>query len=252
MSIALGVLDALAAAPELSLSELARRVGVAKSTAHRTCAVLTAAGLLTRTPAGKYRLGLRLIEYGHLATARSPVGEHGLPLLVELRAALGETVQIGVPAGADVVYVERVEGVRALRYSTATTRGVVRSTVRAPARCWRPSCRVCSRRGSRPGCRRAPATRSSCPTCSAPRSTRSASAGYARSVDETEIGMSSLAVPVRSAPSGPVVAAISMVGPTSRVAGDTESSNVAALQAAARKLTEALELGDYRLPRRRR
>ncbi len=46
VSIALGVLDALAAAPELSLSELARRVGVAKSTAHRTCAVLTAAGLL--------------------------------------------------------------------------------------------------------------------------------------------------------------------------------------------------------------
>ena len=76
--------------------------------------------------------------------------------------------------------------------------------------------------------------------------------GYARSVDETEIGMSSLAVPVRSAPNGPVVAAISMVGPTSRVAGDTESSNVATLHAASRKLTEALLLGDYRLPRRRR
>jgi IclR family transcriptional regulator, KDG regulon repressor len=87
VSIALSVLDALAAAPELSLSELARRVGVAKSTAHRTCAVLTTAGMLTRTDAGRYRLGLRLIEYGHLATARSPVGEHGLPLLVELRSA---------------------------------------------------------------------------------------------------------------------------------------------------------------------
>src|SRR5215211_4735259 len=122
VSIALGVLEALAIAPELSLSELARRVGVAKSTAHRTCAVLTAAGMLTRTPAGKYRLGLRLIEYGHLATARSAVGEHGLPLLVELRSALGETVQIGVPAGADVVYVERVEGVRALRHANENSR----------------------------------------------------------------------------------------------------------------------------------
>ena len=55
--------------------------------------------------------------------------------------------------------------------------------------------------------------------------------GFARSVDETEIGMSSLAVPVRSSVNGPVVAAISMVGPTLRVAGDTESSNVATLQA---------------------
>jgi DNA-binding IclR family transcriptional regulator len=122
VSIALGVLEALAVAPELSLSELARRVGVAKSTAHRTCAVLTGAGLLTRTEAGKYRLGLRLIEYGQLATARSPVGEHGLPLLAELRTTLGETVQIGVPAGGDVVYVERVEGVRAIRYSSDNTR----------------------------------------------------------------------------------------------------------------------------------
>ena len=67
-------------------------------------------------------MGLRLIEYGQLATARSPVGEHALPLLVELRTALGETVQIGVPAGADVVYVERVEGQRALRYSSDNSR----------------------------------------------------------------------------------------------------------------------------------
>jgi hypothetical protein len=43
-----------------------------------------------------------------------------------------------------------------------------------------------------------------------------------------------------------------MIGPTSRVAGDTEATNVSALQAASRKLTEALMLGDYRLPRRRR
>ena len=49
----------------------------------------------------------------------------------------------------------------------------------------------------------------------------------------------------------PVVAAISMVGPTARVAGDTEKSNVTMLQAGARKLTESLELGDYRLPPRR-
>jgi DNA-binding IclR family transcriptional regulator len=76
--------------------------------------------------------------------------------------------------------------------------------------------------------------------------------GYARSVDETELGMSSIAVPVRSSPEGPVVAAISMVGPTARVAGDTEKSNVATLRAGARKLTELLELGDYRLPPRRR
>lgn len=251
VSIALGVLDALAAAPELSLSELARRVGVAKSTAHRTCAVLTAAGLLTRTPAGKYRLGLRLIEYGHLATARSAVGEHGLPLLVELRTALGETVQIGVPAGSDVVYVERVEGIRALRYhSDNSRRGPVhRSSAGKVLAAFVPGVLDARLKAGLP-----PSTGYTIvvPDVFRAEIDKVRQRGWARSVDETEIGMSSLAVPVRSDPTGPVVAAISMIGPTSRVAGDTESSNVTALHAASRKLTEALMLGDYRLPRRRR
>ena len=44
--------------------------------------------------------------------------------------------------------------------------------------------------------------------------------GYARSVDETELGMSSLAVPVPGAAADQIVAAISMVGPTTRVVGE--------------------------------
>jgi DNA-binding IclR family transcriptional regulator len=251
VSIALGVLDALAAAPELSLSELARRVGVAKSTAHRTCAVLTSAGLLTRTEAGKYRLGLRLIEYGQLATARSPVGEHALPLLVELRTALGETVQIGVPAGPDVVYVERVEGQRALRYSSDNSRRgpIHRSSCGKVLAAYIPG--VLEER-LKAGLMPYTGYTIVVPDLFRAELEKIRKRGYARSVDETEIGMSSLAVPVRSAANGPVVAAISMVGPTLRVAGDTESSNVATLQSAARRLTEQLEIGDYRLPRRRR
>lgn len=251
VSIALAVLEALADAPELSLSELARRVGVAKSTAHRTCAVLTSAGLLTRTEAGKYRLGLRLIEYGHLATARSPVGGHGLPLLVELRTVLGETVQIGVPAGADVVYVERVEGNRALRYASDNSRRgpVHRSSAGKVLAAFVPGVLEARLRAGLP-----PSTGYTIAVHDVFRAEieKIRQRGYARSVDETEIGMSSIAVPVRGSTNGPVVAAISMVGPTSRVAGDTEASNVATLHNASRKLTQMLELGDYRLPRRRR
>ena len=81
VSIALDIIDALSDAPELSLSELARRVGVAKSTAHRTCAVLAERGLLDRTESGGYRLGLRFVEYGHIATERTAVKDRGLPLL---------------------------------------------------------------------------------------------------------------------------------------------------------------------------
>jgi DNA-binding IclR family transcriptional regulator len=250
VGISLAVLEALAESPELSLSELARRVGVAKSTAHRTCSVLTDSAMLTRTEAGKYRLGLRLIELGQLAASRSPVGEHALPLLIDLRSATGETVQIGVPSGGDVIYVERVEGSRALRYATDNSR-------RAPVH--RSSCgKVLA--AFVPGVLEARFKAGLMPstgyTIVVPDVLRAElekirTRGYARSIDETEIGMSSLAVPVRLSPSGKVVAAISMVGPTMRVVGDNEASNVATLQAAARKLGEVLDLGDYRLPRRR-
>lgn len=250
VGIALGVLEALAVAPELSLSELARRVGVAKSTAHRTCSVLTDSGMLTRTEAGKYRLGLRLIELGHLATARTSVGTHALPLLVDLRHALGETVQIGVPAGGDVVYVERVEGNRALRYANENSRRgpVHRSSCGKVLAAFIPA--VLEARLAK-GLRPSTGYTIVVPDVLRAELEKVRKQGYAKSVDETEIGMASMAVPVRSSKDGPVVAAISMVGPTSRVVGDSETSNVATLKAASRKLTELLELGDYRLPRRR-
>jgi DNA-binding IclR family transcriptional regulator len=250
VGIALGVLEALAVAPELSLSELARRVGVAKSTAHRTCSVLTDAGMLTRTDAGKYRLGLRLIELGHLATARTSVGAHALPLLVDLRHALGETVQIGVPDGGDVVYVERVEGNRALRYASDNSRRgpVHRSSCGKVLAAYVPGVLEARlKAGLRPNTGYTIVV----PDVLRDELDKIRERGYARSVDETEIGMASIAVPVRSSLDGPVVAAISMVGPTLRVTGDTESSNVTTLKAGARRLTELLELGDYRLPRRR-
>jgi len=232
VGIALDILDALAAAPELSLSELARRVGVAKSTAHRTCAVLSDRGLLDRTTTGGYRLGLRFVEYGHLATARSTVGERGLPLLVELRNTLGETVQIGIPAGADVVYVERVEGARALRYSSENSRRspLHRSSAGKVLAAYNPSMVEARLRAGLP-----PST------------------GYTIVVpDVTELGMSSVAVPVRVPPDDAVVAAISMVGPTTRVVGEHEAHNVNVLHAGARQLGEAIGRGEYALRRRRR
>jgi DNA-binding IclR family transcriptional regulator len=243
VSIALDVIDALSDAPELTLSELARRVGVAKSTAHRTCAVLADRGLVDRTEAGGYRLGLRFVEYGHLATERTAVKDRGLPLLVELRNALGETVQIGV-------YVERVEGQRALRYTTNSRRSPIhRSSAGKVLAAYNPEmleARV-----------KAGLTPSTGYTIVVPKVLvaelrRVRAQGFARSVDETELGMSSLAVPVSVAADGPVIAAISMVGPTARVIGEHETHHLATLQAGAHKLGEAIGKGEYALRRRSR
>jgi DNA-binding IclR family transcriptional regulator len=247
VGIALDVIDALAGAQELSLSELARRVGIAKSTAHRTCAVLARRGLVDRTADRGYRLGLRLIEFGQLATERTAVGDQGLPLLVELRNTLEETVQIGVPAGPDVVYVERVEGQRALRYSTNSRRSPLhRSSAGKVLAAFNPELAEARLRAGLP-----PSTGYTIvvPELLRAELARVRERGYARSVDETELGMSSLAVPVRDSAKGAVVAAISMVGPTPRVVGDHETRHTRILKAGARKLTQAIAEGGYMVGR---
>jgi IclR family KDG regulon transcriptional repressor len=248
VTIALDIIDVLALVPELNLSELARRIGVAKSTAHRTCSVLVERGLLDRTPSGGYQLGLRFVEYGHLATIRSAVRDRGLIHLVELRNVLGETVQIGVPAGADVVYVERVEGRRALRYSTENSRRspLHRSSAGKILAAYNPELLEARLRAGLP-----PSTGYTIVVADVllAEMVRIRKRGYARSVDETEIGMSSLAVPIRGR-GGAVVAAISMVGPSSRVVGEHETNHVNVLTAGARKITEAISKGEYALGKR--
>jgi DNA-binding IclR family transcriptional regulator len=243
VGIALDIIDALSDVPELSVSELARRIGVAKSTAHRTCAVLVERGLVDRTSNRGYRLGVRFVELGHVATERTVVRDHALPLLVELRNTLEETVQVGVPAGVDVVYVERVEGQRALRYTTNSRRSPLhRSSSGKVLAAFRPELAQARLRAGLP-----PSTGYTIvvPELLCAELARVRQQGYARSIDETELGMSSLAVPVRAAVDGPVVAAISMVGPTPRVVGDHETHRVRILQAGARRLTEAIATGGY-------
>ena len=158
-------------------------------------------------------------------------------------------MQIAVPAGADVVYVERVEGRRALRYSTNARRSPIhRSSSGKVLAAFNPSLLEARLRAGLP-----PSTGYTIvvPEVLVDELARVRERGYARSVDETEVGLSSIAVPVRAALDGPVVAAISMVGPTARVVGDHEAHHAGVLQAAALKLAASIEKGDYSLHRRR-
>ena len=92
-----------------------------------------------------------------------------------------------------MVYVERVEGHHALRYATNSRRSPVhRSSAGKVLAAFNPAMLEARLRA---GWGRAPGTRSWFPNCSSPSCTGFASAAT-RSVDETEVGLSSLAVPV--------------------------------------------------------
>lgn len=252
VTIALDVLDAFFGDPEIGLSELARRVGVTKSTMHRTCGVLVARGVLERAPNGKYRLGVRLLEYGQLVTTRSALRTQALPLLVDLRNAIGETVQLGVPSsGGDVLYIERVEGLGALRFTTeASRRGPVhRSSAGKAIAAFRPEVAAARiKAGMKPFTGHTIVI----PQMFLEELARVRDRGYAISVDESEIGLSSIGVPIRDQPDGQVIASISTAGPTGRLLGDHESHHVRLMLNAGRQLTNALAAGAFTLPRQRR
>ncbi|MFI7439736.1 IclR family transcriptional regulator [Nonomuraea indica] len=106
----LGAFDS--AHQQLTLSDLARRSGVALSTAHRLVAELEAWQALGRTSDGRLRIGMRLWELGQLAPGRLQDMAH--PWLQEVFASTGENVHLAVRDGLEVLYVDKVHGRRAV------------------------------------------------------------------------------------------------------------------------------------------
>ena len=113
---ALDLLDCFAEDEELGVSEVARRLGVAKSTAHRLLTTLASRHLIEQNEeTGRYRLGLHLFELGQLALSRMRLRRASFGLLEELREITGWTVHLSVPAGVDVLFLERYSSLRGLQ-----------------------------------------------------------------------------------------------------------------------------------------
>ncbi len=107
---ALDLLECFAEQEELGVTDVARRLGVAKSTAHRLLSSLCSRGFVERLPDnGRYRLGLHLYELGQLAQDRLPTRHSALPVLEELRVNSGQTVHLSTADGPDVVFLERLQ-----------------------------------------------------------------------------------------------------------------------------------------------
>lgn len=103
------LLDALAAqADPVSLKELARATALHPSTAHRILNDMVLGRFVDRGEApGTYRLGMRLLELGNLVKARLSVREAALEPMRELHRKTGQTVNLSVRQGDEIVYIER-------------------------------------------------------------------------------------------------------------------------------------------------
>lgn len=100
----------------LGVSELAATTGLSVSTAHRLTRALCAGGLLMQDPRSeRYQLGPVLVVLGRRAEEQLGYAR-ALPALESLADATGESVNLGIRSGADVLVVLAVPSRQPLRF----------------------------------------------------------------------------------------------------------------------------------------
>ena len=109
------LLDVLATSPDpVSLKQLAHGTGLHPSTAHRILASMTHARFVERQDGGTYRLGIRLLELGHLVKTRINLREVALPFMQKLHEDIGEAINLAVRRDDNIVYIDRTSSGRSL------------------------------------------------------------------------------------------------------------------------------------------
>ncbi|HUA54860.1 MAG TPA: IclR family transcriptional regulator [Candidatus Sulfotelmatobacter sp.] len=120
---ALDIVEMLARAQRpLGLGEIARELGISKSSVHDVLTTLAARGFVERQPGGIYRLGLKAWEVGAAASV-TPLVQAAASIMARLAAELQENVDLGVLSGFESVNVHIVDGVQTVRvYAPVGTR----------------------------------------------------------------------------------------------------------------------------------
>jgi IclR family transcriptional regulator, acetate operon repressor len=99
-----------APADALSVTEIADRLGVHRSTASRLVSTLRARGFLERTAGDLVRLGPEVARLGRVTLAGRELATLAQPLMERLAARTGETVTLAVVAGGEALTVAQAGG----------------------------------------------------------------------------------------------------------------------------------------------
>lgn len=221
---------------EVGLSELSASSGLPLPTIHRLMRTLVACGYVRQQPNRRYALGPRLIRLGESASRL--LGTWARPYLARLVEETGETANMALLDGDEIVYVAQVPSRHAVRMFTEVGRRVLPHTtgVGKALLAGHPAEEVRALL-SRTGMPAATEKTITEPDAFLAALDEVARLGYAVDDNEQEIGVRCIAVPV---PDSPTAAAISISGPTGRVTEAATDKIVPVLQEVARDLSEAL------------
>lgn len=103
---------------ELKITEISLRLGLHKSTVHSLLKTLQLHGYIEQDENGLYKLGMKLLEKGQLLLRGLDIREISNGYLTRLAEETGQTVHLVIRDHAEGVYIDKVEGSKAvIRYS---------------------------------------------------------------------------------------------------------------------------------------
>jgi DNA-binding IclR family transcriptional regulator len=230
LSRAASVLELFARADrELTFSEVASQLGMSKATAHRFLAALTDLGFLRRTGGGHatFALGLRLIELGAAAAAQIDLRGELHPFLAPLTDRTLETSNLAILVGGEAVVVDQVESPNEFRMFARIGRSVPPGTSSLGKVLFAHAdeqAHAAALAGVLAGGRTAKSIASAAGLATEFEQVRER--GYALDLEENRVGVVCVGAPVRDV-AGRVVAAISVSGPSARLAGERLEETIA-------------------------
>jgi DNA-binding IclR family transcriptional regulator len=224
----------------LSLSEIADRMSLPKSSVHRLLSTLLAHGFIERDPSTRrYRLGIKLFEIGSLVIHERGLHAAAHPVVEELAVSTGETCHLAVLSGTDAVYVYKIDGASTIIMSS-------RVGGRAPCYCTSIGKVLVAWSGEeifqqvvRGGFHAFTGNTIRDEGWFAAELERVRSDGYALDLEEYQPGLCCIAAPVRDH-SGRVLATLGLAGPSSRLSEQRLRQLAAPLTTAAQALSRNL------------
>ncbi|MGW1564605.1 IclR family transcriptional regulator [Streptomyces sp. NPDC002144] len=239
---AVSILQSLSRRGPSGVTELAAALGLHKATVFRLLATLESRGLVEQdTERGRYRLGFGMVELAAGAGRQSDLSLLSRPVCRELAAAVGETVNLAIHDGLEVITIDQEMGgatissidwvgKRSPLHATAAGklflahmpeeqadevlgRGLVRYT---PHTITEPALLKAELRTVR-------------------------ERGYATTSQEHEIGLAAIAAPIHDL-DGRIVAAVTVSGPTFRLDLGADDETVPALAEQVRQAGERISV----------
>jgi DNA-binding IclR family transcriptional regulator len=242
VSRAMMILELLAQSQRgLTLSDVSRKLGIPKSSAHVLIKTLELMGYLKNSKInGKYCFGLKLVSLSNMALENLDLREQAKPFLYQLMLRTGLTVHLAILEGAEAVIIEKIEAPGMLRLATwvgrrldANSSGVGKALLAFAAEgtwdqrfAWRPMAKHNK-------------NTISSPERLARELKKVREQGFAFEDEEGELGFRCIGVPLYDA-ANRAIAAISVAGTTSQISNDRVAKLISAVKATAHQISEHL------------